>query len=216
MHVPWRLSIAGIFVQTLLGLDAVVEPLMVPSHLADSRVLADRTARQAAGFFSHVCLVHSVVHCVIVTACLLPKRKSKLAEFASNLMLVLVTSCFLYVCAIFVFRQFEKMPVRVSVPLYLIFRLLLLCGPSCCNYVACRFSLLRKNQEEASSSNQEAGQEADQEPGEHESREETHWEQGDCEQVLEPSEPPGRTYMNIMAPPPKAEFNGNELFSERI
>ncbi|CAE8690366.1 unnamed protein product [Polarella glacialis] len=133
MHVPWRLSIAGIFEQTLLGLDAVVEPFMVPSHLADSRVLADRTARQAAGFFSHVCLVHSVVHCVIVTACLLPKRKSKLAEFASNLMLVLVTSCFLYFCAIFVFRQFEKMPVRVSVPLYLIFRLLLLCGPSCCN-----------------------------------------------------------------------------------
>ncbi|CAE8667918.1 unnamed protein product [Polarella glacialis] len=215
LHVPWRLSIAGMFLRPIGELDAVAENLMVPSHLADSRVLADRAATQAAQSFSHVCIIYAFLYCAIVTACLLPKRKSKLAEFASNALFVLVTFCFLCFCGVFVSGQFRKMPALVSVPLYLIFGLLLLSGPACCNNVSCRFSL-RENQEEASSSNQEAGQEADQEPGEQESREETHWEQGDCEQVLEPSESPGRTYINIMAPPPKAEILGNELLSERI
>ncbi|CAE8604514.1 unnamed protein product [Polarella glacialis] len=213
LQVPWRLTIAGMFLQTLLGLDEVAEIFMIPSHLADSKVLADKAARQAARSFSNVCVVHAFAYCAIVTSCLLPERKSKLAEFASNVMFVLVTSCFLCGCAVFVSGEFQKMPALVGVPLNLILGLLLLSGPTCCNYVSCRFSL-PKNQEKASSSNQEAGHEGDQEPGEQESREETHWEQGDCEQVLEPSEPPGRTYMNIMAPPPKAEVLRNELFSE--
>ncbi|CAE8600670.1 unnamed protein product [Polarella glacialis] len=187
MHVPWRLSIAGSFLVALRELDAVAQTLMVSSHLAGSEVLADRTAKQAARAFSHVSIVYAFLYCAIATGCLLPNRKSKLAEFASNAMFILVTSCFLCFCAVFVSGQFEKMPALESIPLYLIFGLLLLSGPACCNYVSCRFSL-RKNQEEASSSNQEAGQEGDQEPGEQESREETHWEQGDCEQVLEPSE----------------------------
>ncbi|CAE8596897.1 unnamed protein product [Polarella glacialis] len=60
------------------------------------------------------------------------------------------------------------------------------------------------------SSNREAGQEeasqaATQEPGEHESREETHRDEGDCEHVLEPREPQGATSMNIMAPRPEAD-----------
>ncbi|CAE8605173.1 unnamed protein product [Polarella glacialis] len=159
MHVPWRLSIAGMFLTTLRELDGVAQTLMVPSHLADSEVRADRTAKQAARSFSHVGIIYAFLYCAIVTGCLLPKRKSKLAEFASNAMFVLVTSCFLCFCAVFVSGQFEKMPALVSIPLYLIFGLLLLSGPACCNYVSCRFSL-RKNQEEASSSNQEAGQEA--------------------------------------------------------
>ncbi|CAE8653019.1 unnamed protein product [Polarella glacialis] len=213
LQVPWRLPIAGMFLQTLLGLDEVAEIFMIPSHLADSGVRADRAARQAARSFSHVCVVHAFVYCAIVTSCLLPDCKSKLAEFASNAMFVLVTSCFLCGCAVFVSGEFQKMPALVGIPLNLILGLLLLNGPTCCNYVSCRFSL-RKNQEEASSSNQEAGQENDQEPGEQESREETQREQGDCEQVLEPSEAPGRAYMNIMVPPPKAEILGNELFSE--
>ncbi|CAE8621963.1 unnamed protein product [Polarella glacialis] len=213
LQVPWRLPIAGMFLQTLLGLDEVAEIFMIPSHLADSGVRADRAARQAARSFSHVCVVHAFVYCAIVTSCLLPDCKSKLAEFASNAMFVLVTSCFLCGCAVFVSGEFQKMPALVGIPLNLILGLLLLNGPTCCNYVSCRFSL-RKNQEEASSSNQEAGQESDQEPGEQESREETQREQGDCEQVLEPSEAPGRAYMNIMVPPPKAEILGNELFSE--
>ncbi|CAE8621962.1 unnamed protein product [Polarella glacialis] len=193
LHVPWRLSIAGMFLQTLIGLDKIAETLMIPSHLADSRVLAERKAREAARSFSFVCFVHAFCCCAIVTSCLLPERKSKLAEFASNAMFVLVTSCFACGCVVIVPGLFEKMPALVSVPLNLIFGLLLLSGPTCCNYVSCRFSL-RKNQEEASNSNQEAGQEGDQEPGEQESREETHWEQGDCEQVLEPSEAPGRVH----------------------
>ncbi|CAE8618806.1 unnamed protein product [Polarella glacialis] len=213
LHVPWRLSIAGMFLQILLSLDVMAETLMIPSHLADSRVLADRTAWEAARSFSFVCVIPAFCYCAIVTSCLLPERKSKLAESASNAMFVLVTSCFACGCVVIVPGQFEKMPTLVSVPLNLIWGLLLLSGPTCCNYVSCRLSL-RKNQEEASSSNQEAGQEADQEPGEQESREETHWKQGGCEQVLEPSEPPGRTHMNTMAPRPKAEILGNELFSE--
>ncbi|CAE8628471.1 unnamed protein product [Polarella glacialis] len=183
MQVPWRLSIAVIFLATLRELDDVAKTLMVPSHLADSEVPAYRTAKQAARSFSHVGIMYAFLYCAIVTGCLLPKRKSKLAEFASNAMFVLVTSFFLCFCSVIVSGQFEKMPALVSIPLYLIFGLLLFSGPACCNYVSCRFSL-HKDQEEASSSNQEA----DQEPGEQESREETHWEQGECEQVLEPSE----------------------------
>ncbi|CAE8634145.1 unnamed protein product [Polarella glacialis] len=79
LHVPWRLSMAGMFLQTLVRLDVVVETLMIPSHLADSRVLADRTAREAARSFSYVCLMHAFVYCALVTSCLLPERKSKLA-----------------------------------------------------------------------------------------------------------------------------------------
>ncbi|CAE8581905.1 unnamed protein product [Polarella glacialis] len=180
MQAPWRISVAGMFIITIRELDDVATTLM---FFADSEILAERTAKQAARSFSNVGLVYAFAYCAIVAGCLLPKRKSKLAEFASNAMFVLVTSFFLCFCGMFVSGQFEQMPALVSIPLYLIFGLLLFSGPACCNYVSCRFSL-RKDQEEASSSNQEA----DQEPGEQESREDTHWEQGDCEQDLEPSE----------------------------
>ncbi|CAE8649120.1 unnamed protein product [Polarella glacialis] len=144
LQAPWRLSIAGVFLQTLIGLDAVTETLMFPSHLADSRVLADRTARKAARSFVLAGFAHAFCCCAIVTSCLLPERKSKLAEFVSNTMFVLVTSCFAFGCVVFVPGQFEKMPALVSVPLNLIFGLLLLTGPTCCNYVSCRLSLRKK------------------------------------------------------------------------
>ncbi|CAE8713812.1 unnamed protein product [Polarella glacialis] len=182
LHVPWRLSIALMFLQCLVGLDAVAETLMIPSHLADSRVLADRTARQAARSFSDVCVVHAFVYCAIVTSCLLPERKSKLAEFASNVMFVFVTSFFLGGCAVFVSGQIQEMPALVSVPLNLGFGLILLSGPACCNYMSCLFPLSIHG---GPSKNQEAGREADQQPGQHESREETHWDEGDCERVFE-------------------------------
>ncbi|CAE8617013.1 unnamed protein product [Polarella glacialis] len=212
LHVPWRLSMAGMFLLCLAALDAVAETLMIPSHLADSRVLADRTARQAARSFSEVCFIHAFLYCAIVTSCLLPERKSKLAEFVSNAMFVFVTSFFLGVCSVLVSGQFYEMPALASIPLNLVFGLMLLSGPACCNYMSCRFSFSIHG---GPSSNQEAGQEADQEPGGHESREETHWDEGDCEHVLEPREPQGRTYMNIMAPLPKAEILGNAMISER-
>ncbi|CAE8639537.1 unnamed protein product [Polarella glacialis] len=103
LQVHWRMSISGMFLQCLLGLDAVAETLMIPSHLADSRVLADRTARQAARSFTGVCVVHAFLYCAVVTSCLLPERKSKLAECVSNAMFVFVTVCFLGVCAGFIY-----------------------------------------------------------------------------------------------------------------
>ncbi|CAE8660090.1 unnamed protein product [Polarella glacialis] len=181
LHVPWRLSMAVMFLLCLEGLDAVAETLMIPSHLADSKVLADRTARQAARTFSDVCFGHAFVYCAIVTSCWLPERKSKLAEFASNMMFVFVMCFFLGGCAVFVSGQFEEMPALVSVPLNLGLGLILLSGPACCNYMSCRFSLCIHG---GPSSNQEAGREADQEPSEHESREETPRDQGDCEHVF--------------------------------
>ncbi|CAE8583901.1 unnamed protein product [Polarella glacialis] len=169
MQVPWRLTIAGMFLQILHGLDAVAETFLIPSHLADSRALAESTTRQAARSFAHVCLVRAFFYCAMVTSCWLPERKSKLAEFASNAMIVFVTFCFLGVCLNFVSRPLYEMPTLVSVPLNLTFGLILLSGPACCNYVSCWFSLRMHS---GPSSNREAGQEAsqaaDQEPGEHE------------------------------------------------
>ncbi|CAE8601934.1 unnamed protein product [Polarella glacialis] len=211
LHVHWRMSVSGMFLQCLLGLDAVAETLMIPSHLADSRVLADRTARQAARSFTDVCVVHAFLYCAVVTSCLLPECKSKLAECVSNAMFVFVTVCFLGVCAGFISQQFYEMPALASVPLNLAWGLMLLSGPSCCNYMSCRCSFRMHG---GPSIDQEAGREAGQEPGEHESREETQGDEGDCEQILEPRGPQGSTYMNIMAPLPKAEILGNAMSSE--
>ncbi|CAE8740629.1 unnamed protein product, partial [Polarella glacialis] len=205
LHAPWRLTLAGMFLQTLHELDRVAETLMIPSHFADSRVLAERTARQAARSFTHLCLVPAFLYFAIVTSCLLPKRKSKLAEFASNAVFVFVTLTFMGVCAVSISGQIYKMSTLMSVPLNLTFGLILLSGPACCKCVSCWFSFRMHG---GPSSNQEAGQEASQEAsqeaGEHESREETHWDEGHCEHVLEPREPQGATSMNIMAPRPKA------------
>ncbi|CAE8614751.1 unnamed protein product [Polarella glacialis] len=211
LRAPWRLTMACMFLQTLHGLDSVAETLIHQytedaPHLADSRALAERTARQAAKSFALVCLVHAFLSLAIVTSCLLPKRKSKLAEVASNAVFVFVCLAFMFVCVLRVNGPIYYMPALVSVPLNLTFGLLLLSGPACCNYVACWFSLrmpggLSSNQE----AGQEASQEANQETGEHESREETHREEGDCEHVLELREPQGTTSMNIMAPRPKAD-----------
>ncbi|CAE8632403.1 unnamed protein product [Polarella glacialis] len=92
LHAPWRLTIAGMFLQTLHGLDAVAEGLLIPLHLADSRALAERTARTAASSFAHVCIIPAFLYCAMVTSCLLPERKSKLAEFASNAVFVFCDS----------------------------------------------------------------------------------------------------------------------------
>ncbi|CAE8623546.1 unnamed protein product [Polarella glacialis] len=56
LHVPWRLTMVGMFLSTIQGLD-VVAALLIPSHLAESRALAGIPARQAARSFAHVCLV---------------------------------------------------------------------------------------------------------------------------------------------------------------
>ncbi|CAE8581714.1 unnamed protein product [Polarella glacialis] len=124
-------------------------------------------------------------------------------------MCVFVTGTILSLCAVSITGQIYKMPTLMSVPLSLTFGLILLSGPACCKYVYCWFSFCMHG---GSSSNQEAGQgasqEANQEPGEHESTEETHLEEGDCEHVLEPRETQGATcinIMNIVAPRPKAD-----------
>ncbi|CAE8585270.1 unnamed protein product [Polarella glacialis] len=203
LHVPWRLTIIHVFIQILHALDAVAETLLIPSHLGDSRAQDDRTARQAARSFAQVCFVPAVIYCAFVTSCFLPERKSKLAEFASNTMFVFVMSSF--VCILLLVKS--EMPTLVRVPLLnLIFGLILLILPACCNYVSCWISFRMHG---SPSSNREVGQEASQaankEPGEHESREETHRDEGDCEHVLEPREPQGATSMNIMAPWPEAD-----------
>ncbi|CAE8683444.1 unnamed protein product, partial [Polarella glacialis] len=204
LHVPWRLASTVMFSQTLNGLDVVVS--LIRSHSADSGALAEETARQAARSFAHVCLVPAFLYLAMVISCLLPERKSKLAEFASNAMFVFVMSCFLCVCVLFVVEQIYEMRTLVSVPLNLTYGLIAISGPACCNHVSCWFSFRMHG---GPSSNQEAGQEAsqeaNQEPGEHESREETHLDEGDCENVLELRESPGTIAMNIMAPRPKAD-----------
>ncbi|CAE8610812.1 unnamed protein product [Polarella glacialis] len=208
LHVPWRLTLACMFVITLRGLDTVVEEsFVIPSQSADSRAIAERMAKQAAASFAHACMVPAFLHLAIVTSCLLPKRKSKLAEFASYAVFVLVTLPFLYVSSVLVsLRIRDDMPTLVSVSLNLTFGLILLSGPACCDYVSCWYHFLVHG---GPSSNQKAGQkarrEANQEPGEHESREETHWDEGDCEHALEPGETQGPTSMNIMAPLPTAD-----------
>ncbi|CAE8642198.1 unnamed protein product, partial [Polarella glacialis] len=205
LHVPWRLAFTFMFSQTLNGLDEVAV-LLIRSHLADSGALAEETARQAARSFAHVCLPPAFLYLAMVTSCFLPERKSKLAEFVSNAMFVIVMSCFLCVCVLFVVEQIYEMRTLVSVPLNLTFGLIAISGPACCNYVSCWLSFRMHG---GPSSNQEAGQEASQEahqnPGEHESREETHWDEGDCEHFMEPREPQGATSMNIMSPRPKAD-----------
>ncbi|CAE8706256.1 unnamed protein product [Polarella glacialis] len=174
LHVPWRLTIACMFVITVIGLDKVAETLLIPSHLADSRTFVERTARQAATSFAHTCIVPAFLYFAMVASCFLPKRKGKLEEFASNAMFVLVTLTFVGVCAVLVSGRIREMPTLVSVPLNLTFGLVLLSGPTCCNYVSCWFSFCMHG---GPSSSQEAGreasQEANEEPGEHESREET-------------------------------------------
>ncbi|CAE8674441.1 unnamed protein product [Polarella glacialis] len=230
LHVPWRLAFTFMFSQTLNGLDAVAV-LLIRSHLADSGALAEETARQAARSFAHVCLPPAFLYLAMVTSCLLPERKSKLAEFASNAMFVFVMSCFLCVCVLFVVEQIYEMRTLVSVPLNLTFGLIAISGPACCNYVSCWFSFRMhggpsSNQEAGQEAGQEASQEANQEPGEHESREETHLDEGDCKHVLELREPQGTTSMNIMAPRPIADefllrttqhamILGNSMVSQR-
>ncbi|CAE8630533.1 unnamed protein product [Polarella glacialis] len=202
LQVPWRLIVVGMFLATLDNLDAVAETLLIPSHLGDSRALAERTARQAARSFAEVCAVPEFFQCAIVTSCLLPERKSKLAEFASNVTFVFV----LVLCVLtntYISGFIYEMPTLVSVPLNLTFGLVLLSVPFCCSYVSCCFSFRMTG---GPSSNREAGQEAsqaaNQEPGENESREVT---QGDCEYALEPGQPQGATSMNSMAPRPEAD-----------
>ncbi|CAE8693295.1 unnamed protein product [Polarella glacialis] len=189
LHVPWRLSMAVMFVITLIGLDTVAETFVISSHSADPRALPGSQARQAAIAFANTCEVPAFLYCAVVTSCFLPERKGKLAEFASHAMFVLVAFLFLFGCFITLSRT-RDMPTLVSVPLNLTFGLILLSGPTCCNYVSCWFSFRVHG---GPSSNQEADQkasrEANQEPGEHESREETHWDKGDSEHVLEPREP---------------------------
>ncbi|CAE8591086.1 unnamed protein product [Polarella glacialis] len=72
LQVPWRLIVVSMFLATLDNLDAVAETLLIPSHLGDSRALAERTARQAARSFAEVCAVPEFFQCAIVTSCLLP------------------------------------------------------------------------------------------------------------------------------------------------
>ncbi|CAE8594495.1 unnamed protein product [Polarella glacialis] len=217
LHVPWRLTVAVMFVITLRGLDKVAETFMIPSHLADPRALAGMQARQAATAFAHTCAVPAFLYCAIVTSCFLPERKGKLAELASHAIFVLVTLTFLYVCTVLVSLRIRDMPAPMSVPLNLTFGLILLSGPACCNYVACWFSFRVHG---GPSSNQEAGQkasrEAKQEPGEHESREETHWDEGDCEHALEPIDPQGPTSMNIMVSLPTADEPSLTMTQEAI
>ncbi|CAE8627023.1 unnamed protein product [Polarella glacialis] len=181
LNVPWRLAAGGMFNQTMHGLD-VVAALLVQSHSADSDVVEGEPARQAARSFANVCLVPAFLYCAIVTSCLLPERKSKLGQFASNAMFVFVMSCFLFVCVFLVSGQIYKMRTLVSVPLNLTFGLIVISGPACCNYVSCWFDFHRHG---GPSSNQEAGQKADQEcnqvPDEDESTEETYREEADRE-----------------------------------
>ncbi|CAE8627928.1 unnamed protein product [Polarella glacialis] len=203
LHVPWRLAVAGMFLQTIHGLDALAA-LLIPSNLAESRELAGIPAGQAARSFAHVCLVPAFILASLVTSCLLPERKSKLAEFASNAMFVLVMSCLISFC-FFVTLQIYEMPTLVSVPLNLTFGLIVICGQACCNYQSSWFSFRMHG---GPSSNQEAGQEAsqecNQEPGEHESTEETHSEEGDCDDVLE-LRGSRVNIMHIKAPRPKVD-----------
>ncbi|CAE8664479.1 unnamed protein product [Polarella glacialis] len=200
LHVPWRLAMVLMFSNTLHALD-VVAALLIRSRLADSRAFAEEAASQAAKSFAHVCLVPAFLYCAIVTSCLLPERKSMLAEFASNAMFVFVASCFLCLCVLVIIGRISEMRTLVSVPLNLTFGLILISGPACCNYMYCWFSFRMHG---GPSSNQEAGQEAseesNQEPGEHE-----YLEEDDCEDVLEPREPQRATSVNIMAPQPKAD-----------
>ncbi|CAE8605754.1 unnamed protein product [Polarella glacialis] len=216
LRLPWRLTLPLMFVITLDGLDKVAESLLIPSHLADSSTLAGTQARQASIAFVHTCMVPAFQYCAIVTSSLLPERKGKLAEFASFVMFALVTFGFLRVSAVIAGR-ISNMPTLVSVPLNLTFGLILLSGPACCDYVSCWFYFRVHG---GPSSNQEVGQqagrEADQEPGEHESREETHWDQVDCEHALEPREPQGPTSMNIMAPLPTADDPSLRMTQEAI
>ncbi|CAE8618473.1 unnamed protein product [Polarella glacialis] len=206
LHVPWRLNMASMFVLTLNGMDRVAESLLIPSLLADSRALAEGQAREAATVFAHTCLVPAFLYFAVVTSCLFPKRKGKLAEFASDAMFACVTLAFLYVCSGLVILRVRNQAILVSVPLNLTFGLILLSGPACCDYVFCWFS---SRVHGGPSSNQEsvkkASRKATEEPGIHESREETHWDEGDCEHALEPREPQGPISMNIMAPLPTAD-----------
>ncbi|CAE8715040.1 unnamed protein product [Polarella glacialis] len=202
LHVPWRLTMAGMFLQTIHGLD-VVAAVFIPSHLAESRALAGIPARQAARSFAHVCLVPVLLQCTFIASCLLPERKSKLAEFASNAMFVFVMSCLLSFSVLSVPLWIYKMPTLVSVPLNLTFGLIAISGQACFNYMPCWFSFRMHG---APSSNQEAAQEAsqecNQEPGEHESTEETLRDEGDCKHALANMM---QEAMNIMAQQPKAD-----------
>ncbi|CAE8691571.1 unnamed protein product [Polarella glacialis] len=127
-------------------------------------------------------------------------------------MVVLVTLLFLFGCFIALSR-IRDMPTLVPVPLNLTFGLMLLSGPACCNYVSCWFCFRvhrgpSSNQEADQKASREANQESQMEEvtqesqpsppsrsqrrftlGEHELREETHWDKGDSEQILEPREP---------------------------
>ncbi|CAE8743875.1 unnamed protein product [Polarella glacialis] len=211
--VPWRLTLACMFVVTLRGLDTLAEEtFFVPSLSADSETTAERVAKQAATSFSHICVVPAFLYCAIVTACLLPRRQRKVAEFASYVIFVLVNLIFLYVCQVLVSEGIrDKMPTLVSVPLNLIFGLILLSAPACCNYAWTR-------------------REPNQETGDHESQTTTqtttqttntnttpttmpttttitttHWDEDDCEKAPEPEESQGPTSMNVMAPLPAAD-----------
>ncbi|CAE8688805.1 unnamed protein product [Polarella glacialis] len=215
LHVPWRLTIVCMFLQTLHGLDSVAAKLLITSHLGDSRAFAGSPARVAARSFAEVCLVPSFLYCANAISFLLPERRSKLAEFVSNAIFVFMTSGFLYVFVYVIFQRIYKMPTLVSVPLNLTFALILLSGPACCDYVSCWFSFrMHGGPNSNREAGQEASQEANQEPGEHESREETHWDEDDCEHVLEPREPQGATSMNIMVSLPEAD--GSSLTAVQV
>ncbi|CAE8680534.1 unnamed protein product [Polarella glacialis] len=206
LNVPWRLAAGGMFNQTINGLD-VVAALLVQSNYEWSGMDGE-PARQAARYFANVCLVPAFLYCAIVTSCLLPERKSKLAEFASNAMFVFAMSCFLFVCVFLVVGRIYKMRTLVSVPLNLTFGLIALSGPTFCNHVSGWISFRMHG---GPSSNQFAGQEAskgcNQEPSEHGPTEETHREESDREHVLGSKQSQGETCMNIMnikTPRPKA------------
>ncbi|CAE8646217.1 unnamed protein product [Polarella glacialis] len=187
LNVPWRLTIALMFLQTLHGLDSVAETLMIPSH-HHGTALAKNTARQAARSFAQVCLVPAFLYCAIVTSYLL--RKGKLAEFASNAIFVFVTFCFGTVCVLFIAGPIHEMPTLVSVPLNLTFGLILLSVQACSNYVSRWFPFCMHGSPSINrKAGQEASQEAIQELGEHETRTETRCIEGDREHVLEPGEP---------------------------
>ncbi|CAE8618132.1 unnamed protein product [Polarella glacialis] len=215
LHVPWRLTVACMFVIALRGLDKVAETFVITEN---TRPLEGIQARQAATGFAHTCLVPAFLYCANVTACFLPERKGKLAEFASHAMFVFVNLTFIYICSTAVSLRIRELPTLVSVPLNLTFGLMLLSGPACCNYVSCWLFSFRVHG--GPNSNQEAGQkasrEANQEPGEHESREETQWDEGDCEHALEPREPQGPTSMNLMAPLPTADEPSFTMTQEAI
>ncbi|CAE8585074.1 unnamed protein product [Polarella glacialis] len=206
LQVPWRLAVVCTFLQILNGLDSVAATLLIPSHLGDSGAFAERTIRQAARSFANACVVPAFLQFAIIISCLLPERKNKLAEFASNVMFVFVTCCFPGVCVILVSARILEMPTLVSVPLNLTFGLILLSGPACFNYVSCWFSFrMHSGPSRNREVGQEASQAANQEPDEHESREVTQWDEGDCEHVLEPREHQGATSVNILAPHPETD-----------